>query len=65
MIKSNLAKPKLNRIKVLNSMAFIYWNISYDEFMMNLWCLINNMLKEYDNERIWKWKRKSKIQIAK
>ena len=46
-------------------MAFIYWNISYDEFMMNLWCLINNVLKEYDNERIWKWKRKSKIQIAK
>ena len=41
-----LAKSKLNSIEVLISKALIDSNISHDEFV-----LINNMLKEYEEER--------------
>ena len=39
-----LAKPKLNSIKALISMALINSNTSHDKFV-----LINNMLKEYND----------------
>ena len=44
-----LAKPKLNMIQFLISMALINSNISHEQFV-----LINNVLKEYDdmNEQI-------------
>ena len=41
-----LAKSKLNSIEVLISKALIDSNISHDEFV-----LINNVLKEYEEER--------------
>ena len=39
-----LAKPKLNMIQFLISMALINSNISHEQFV-----LINNVLKEYDD----------------
>ena len=39
-----LAKTKLSTVEVLTSKAWIYSNISYDEFVS-----VNNVLKEYDD----------------
>ena len=39
-----LAKTKLSTVEVLTSKAWIYSNISHDEFVS-----VNNVLKEYDD----------------